>query len=204
MKKQYSNHIQATKLVSDSTDFLEEMGDVRPIKSQDKVYFSGSHIINKAPNLKRQAIEQAIAGEKNYLTLDSIDLLEPDDLLDYKKDGVQEGVYKNLRLGKYTLDHTLDLTHNKLPDAQQLVFNSIINCHRQGKRNLLIKHGFGRNQKPYPAMTKSYTNVWLRQMPEVIAFHSAQPSHGGYAAVYVLLRKNENQKQINRERHKQR
>lgn len=202
MKNQNSHQNPTRSPQADYTDFLEEMGDVRPIKSQDKVYFNSSQTLNKAPNLKRQAIEQAIAGEKNYLTLDTIDLLEPDDLLDYKKDGVQDGVYKNLRLGKYKLDHTLDLTHNKLPDAQKLVFNTILNCHRRGKRNLLIKHGFGRNQKPYPALTKSYTNVWLQQMPEVIAFHSAQRNHGGYAAVYVLLKKNENQKQLNRERHK--
>jgi hypothetical protein len=34
----------------------------------------------------------------------------------------------------------------------------------------------------------------------VQAFHSAQPRHGGTGAVYVLLRKSERQKQLNRER----
>ncbi|MGB0189025.1 MAG: Smr/MutS family protein, partial [Aequoribacter sp.] len=39
-----------------------------------------------------------------------------------------------------------------------------------------------------------------RELDAVQAFHSAQPQHGGTGAVYILLRKNEIQKQVNRER----
>jgi DNA-nicking Smr family endonuclease len=32
-------------------------------------------------------------------------------------------------------------------------------------------------------------NRWLREVDNVLAFHSAQPADGGTGAVYVLLRK---------------
>jgi hypothetical protein len=38
----------------------------------------------------------------------------------------------------------------------------------------------------------------------VLAFHSAQRHHGGYGACYVLLRKNAEKRQDNRERHARR
>jgi DNA-nicking Smr family endonuclease len=51
---------------------------------------------------------------------------------------------------------------------------------------------------------KSYVNQWLREMKMVIAFHTALKQHGGLGAVYVLLKKHPNQKQINREQHQKR
>ena len=50
-------------------------------------------------------------------------------------------------------------------------------------------------------MLKSYVNKWLPNLPEVMAFHSAQQHHGGAGAVYVLLKKNAEKKQENGERH---
>ena len=61
-------------------------------------------------------------------------------------------------------------------------------------------HGKGEDSAT-PARLKSYTNAWLRQLPEVLAFHSAQRRHGGYGATYVLLRKNEVARSDTRERH---
>jgi len=47
-------------------------------------------------------------------------------------------------------------------------------------------------------------NKWLRELEPVMAFHSAQRHHGGTGAVYIMLRKNAEQKQLNRERHQRR
>ena len=41
----------------------------------------------------------------------------------------------------------------------------------------------------------------LPSLPVVMAFHSAQKHHGGAGALYVLLKKNAEKKQENRERH---
>jgi DNA-nicking Smr family endonuclease len=51
-------------------------------------------------------------------------------------------------------------------------------------------------------LKKSYVNHWLRELDEVIAYHTAQPMHGGFGATYVLLKKHPQQKLINREKNK--
>jgi DNA-nicking Smr family endonuclease len=38
----------------------------------------------------------------------------------------------------------------------------------------------------------------LREIPEVLAFHSALKQNGGMGAVYVLLKKSDSEKQKNR------
>ena len=67
---------------------------------------------------------------------------------------------------------------------------------------MLIKHGRGEQSKPIAGYLKSAVNQWLVQLPQVIAFHSAQLHHGGSASVYALLKKSEQQKTHNRELHR--
>jgi DNA-nicking Smr family endonuclease len=115
---------------------------------------------------------------------------------------VQQGVFKNLRLGKYKIDSVLNLQQNKFEQARTLLFTHIRDSHKKGDRTLLIKHGLGLYSQPFPAFLKSYVHQWLQQMPEIIAYHTSQPNHGGNSAVYVLLKKNQQQKDNNRELHR--
>ncbi|EXJ09223.1 Smr domain protein [Nitrincola nitratireducens] len=43
-------------------------------------------------------------------------------------------------------------------------------------------------------MIKSCVNDWLQQIPQVLAFTSAQPKDGGTGAVYVLLKRNKDKR----------
>jgi DNA-nicking Smr family endonuclease len=54
---------------------------------------------------------------------------------------------------------------------------------------VLIIHGKG-GYDGGPSLLKSQVNHWLKQMPEVLAYHSAVRQHGGLGAVYVLLKRN--------------
>lgn len=183
------------------SDFFDAMQDVKPLKQDDKV-FSAKPQQTLAQQLKRESLEKAQRLDLNYLSIESVEPIAPLDMLEYKKDGVQEGVYKNLRLGKYKIDEFLNIQNCKFELARELVFDAVINGHKHGSRTLLIKHGIGENAKPVPAYLKSYVNQWLKQMPEVLAFHSALKRHGGLAAVYILLKKNKQEKLANRELHR--
>lgn len=194
--------------MSDYTDessqfFFDAMQDVKPIKQDNKVqlFRQTDHL---ARQLKRQAIERELLTESNYLSIEKVEPLDPFDMLSYKKDGVQQGVFKNLRLGKYKIDHVINLQHRKFNQARQYFFESIVESQQQGKRALLVQHGLGINSKPFPAFLKSYVNQWLRQMPQVLAFHSALKHHGGMSALYVLIKKNDEEKSNNRELHRKR
>jgi DNA-nicking Smr family endonuclease len=123
----------------------------------------------------------------------------PNDLLEYKKPGVQEAVYKKLRMGRYPIESRLDLHGLTVDEAMRVTSDFIRRSRLQSKRCLHISHGKGVKQDS-PAKLKNYVAVWLANMPEVLAYHSAQPKDGGTGCVYVLLAKSEEKKQENRER----
>lgn len=193
-----------SQTIEDDADFASLMGDVKRIKADDKVYLQSGSSNELAKQLRRESIAREQKRLENFLTLEDIEPLDPYAQLYFKQDGVQDGVFKNLRLGKYPIDHTLIIQNNRLEAAHQNVFNTIINSHEKGHRALLIKHGLDIDKKPFSGYLKSYLNIWLHQMPQVIAFHSATTRHGGLSATYVLLKKNQRQKEDNRERHKAR
>ena len=191
-----------TELLEDGLDdFLKELEDVKPIKQTDTVA-TCQQKNTLAQQLKRQAIESAHNLTNNYLSVEKVEPVDPYDHISFKLDGVQQGVFKNLRMGKYKIDFVLNLQQKKFEQARTSLFTQIIESHKKGERTLLIKHGLGLHNKPFPALIKSYLHQWLQQMPEVIAYHTAQPHHGGNSAVYVLLKKNQHDKANNRELHR--
>lgn len=186
--------------------FFAHMQDVTPLRNINKA-------VNTKPQqnkqslrqrLKREALEKQIALDDNGLSVDYVVPVDPYDFISYKKDGVQEGVFKNLRLGKYDIETRLSLQRMHFDDARLQLYNTIKDCHERGVRTLLLDHGLGLQSKPFPGFMKSYVHQWLQQIETVIAYHTALKQHGGLAGVYVLLKKHPNQKQINREMHQKR
>lgn len=187
-----------------NVSFMDAMQDVTPIANVNKIAVTSAYSETLSQRLKREALEKQIALDDNGLSVDFVKPLDPHDFLSYKQDGVQEGVFKKLRLGKYEIDSRLSLQRMKFDDARLLLFNTITDCHQRGIRTLLVDHGLGLNSKPFPGFMKSYVNQWLQEIQAVIAFHTALKQHGGLSSVYVLLKKHPNQKQINREIHQKR
>lgn len=191
-----------TNTSNEFDSFLAEMADVKPMQSQNTVTLKNRNIETLAQKLKRRALEKEIENDDNGLSVDKVNPVDPHEFLSYKQDGVQEGVFKNLRLGKYQIDTHLMLNHLKFDEARQTLYQTLKDCHEKGIRTVLIQHGLGLNSKPFPAFLKSYVNQWLQQIDIVIAYHSALKQHGGLGSVYVLLKKHPNQKLINRERNR--
>ena len=190
------------EILDDGLDaFLNELKDVKPIQQTDRA-LTNQPKNTLAQQLKRQAIEDNQNLINNYLSVEKVEPVDPYDHISFRQDGVQHGVFKNLRLGKYKIDFVLNLQQYKFEQARTAIFTQITNSHKEGDRTLLIKHGLGLRSQPFPAFLKSYLHQWLQQMPEVIAYHTAQPNHGGNSAVYVLLKKNQQQKANNRELHR--
>ena len=140
----------------DSDLFAELMEDVTPLKQNDKVsYFEPHTTPTLAQQHKRLAAQLDAELDDNILSTEYIDLIDPLDFIAYKKDGVQDGVYKNLRLGKYGVDATLDLHGQSLLQARQALYETVSDCHQRNIRVLLVRHGTGeRNQSPKRAAQK--------------------------------------------------
>jgi DNA-nicking Smr family endonuclease len=190
------------KMLDDGLDaFLNELKDVKPIQQTDRA-LTNQPKKTLAQQLKRQAIEANQNLINNYLSVEKVEPVDPYDHISFRQEGVQHGVFKNLRLGKYKIDFVLNLQQYKFEQARTAIFTQIRNSHEEGDRTLLIKHGLGLRSQPFPALLKSYLHQWLQQMPEVIAYHTAQPNHGGNSAVYALIKKNQQEKINNRELHR--
>jgi DNA-nicking Smr family endonuclease len=179
--------------------FREEFADIKPLP-QDKITLRKREASNVAIEVRKASAQFGRRKDLNYLTDAPVEPVEPLEVLEYKLDGVQTAVFKKLRQGKYAIEDHLDLHRHTVAEARTAIFQFLQSAIRQGFRTLLITHGKGERSNP-PARLKSYVNHWLRQIPEVLAFHSAQKHHGGTGSVYVLLRKSEDERLANRERY---
>lgn len=150
--------------------------------------------------LRRQAAQGG--GDIRFPVRD-VPIMNIFDPLEWKREGIQEGVYRNLRLGKYQIDARLDLMKRSPSQALDELLDFINQCNSLGIRTFLINFGRG-GQQSEANQLRSLMNIWLPNIENVMAYHSAITAHGGLTALYVLLRKSEAQRQENWERHQKR
>ncbi len=191
--------------MTDNDLFSAAMSDVKPLKKgNEKVTQQTNNTDQMNAEARRKAAQASELEDPNKLTSEQVELLHPDDVLAYKKDGVQQGVYKNLRLGKYDIHTVLNLHGKSVAEARTALYDFVHDCQQTNLRSVLIQHGKGMKSQPHQAIIKSYINKWLRQLDMVLAFHSAQPQHGGTGSVYLLLKKSDEARLENKEKHQKR
>lgn len=141
----------------------------------------------------------------NYLSdfLDSSDLVKPYDVFEWRRDGVQVDVVKQFILGFYQTGDLLDLHSCSIKEAHSAIWSFIRSSIDNGHRSICIVHGKGLRSKP-PAQLKSYVRQVLQQHEDVFAFCVSAKLTGGTGATHVWLRKSEEAKAANRERHQSR
>ena len=188
----------------DKTLFHQEMVDVVPLKRERRVALGGGSVDDRDSSLaeRRQAAVAAPEADRNILNDREAEPLDPWYVLEFKRPGVQNGVYRKLRQGRYDQEARLDMHRMTVRVARRELFDFVEQCFELGVRSALLIHGKGERkaERERSAVLKGHVDVWLREMPVVQAFHSAQPRHGGTGAVYLLLRKSDEQKRRNRER----
>lgn len=186
--------------MSDDEDFRRLLGDdVKPLEHEQRARLVRQNADTPGAVERRKAAEEEVAAAEDPLTSGPVEMVDPMALLSFKRPGVQNGVFRNLRLGKYPLDARLDLHRMTVELARKMLHRFVQDCVAHDVRAALITHGKGIG-RDNPAMLKSCVAHWLPQMPEVLAFHTAQKQHGSYGATYVLLRKSDRKKQETRER----
>ena len=179
--------------------FRREVEDVQPLRQLDRADLKVT--VESTPGQQyRRTLAEREPLAPSCLSTDFAEPLEADDILCFKRDGVQHGVFRKLKLGAYPIDATLDLHRMSVDQAREEVLRFVCECRKFDVRTALICHGKGRRSERYP-LIKSYLAKWLPAIPEVIGFHSARGFHGGTGSVYVLLRKSRKQKDINRRRY---
>lgn len=182
--------------------FFAEMADVRPLKTDDKLHFGVSATDDETARLRRANADTDERLESLSINPAELDPCRADDVLEFAREGVQDAVLKQLRLGRYEAKTREDFRGLKLADARARLLELIDAAMYRGERNLLLISGKGGGSGALVALIKSALNTWLKQLPEVQAFHSATREEGGSGAFYVMLRKSEAKKIHDRETHR--
>ena len=185
---------------SDEQAFREAMADVEPVGKgrQQKL------AVNSVPTpgqLQMQADaqeEKSDLADPNFLTLGDVPSVEPLAFVEWRKQGVQLGVFDKLRKGGYPAQAELDLHRKTVKEAREMVYKFIQLAIAKGLRSVSMSPGKGELSKT-PGRLKSYTVAWLTEHPDVIAFCSAERQRGGVGSIYVLLRKSEQSRELARE-----
>lgn len=188
-----------TNLISenDASLFVKKMEGVTPIQNEARVLLKSADADQPGKTYRRAAAEFEQGAVECALSLVLKNPLAAGDWLTYKRNGIQSGVYKKLRTGSYPHEATLNLNRKTVRLARDELIQFIADCQETNIRSVLIYFGQGGNG----TLLKSYLAQWLPQLPSVQAFHTALKAHGGSAAVYILLRKSEQKRMENRERH---
>lgn len=187
----------------EDNSFLDEMSDVVPLKRQARVDLRRKARPDSDSSLehRRRAATQSPETDRNILTDSGIDPLDSWYVLEFKRPGVQNGVFRKLKQGRYEAHARLDLHRMTAEQARKEIFEFIEESYKLGLRSVMVIHGKGesRADRQRSSILKGCVNHWLRELDIVQAFHSAQPQHGGTGAAYVLLRKSEEKKRETRE-----
>lgn len=197
-------------MVEEDDFFRNQFADIKPLKKTGRVQLEKSpRLSDKQRDMARQRAVEDSGSEAKYASSDTVhavvsddyvERLNPHDPVSFKRPGIQDAVFKKMRLGKYPIEGRLDLHRKKVAQAKKEVYELIADGMRLDLRCLLIVHGKGDRKTEEQATLKSYVAKWLKEIPEVMAYHSAMPQHGGVGAVYVMLRKSEKAKEETREK----
>lgn len=177
-------------LIENADSFAKAMRDTVPIK-HDKV-----NLRTRPSPKKRQEKEyhRTMATQESGqiidgLSTDAVNIVESNQELFFAAAGVQIKVMKRLRKGHIPWEEGIDLHGMTVEDARNELSDFIRSAYYKGCHSVLVIHGKSYSASGQQPLLKSYTNDWLRQLHEVLAFCSAQPKDGGAGAIYVLLRK---------------
>lgn len=174
--------------IESDDDFSRAVLDVKPLNIEPRVRLRTKRIDKKILLARRQTAVEEHVSENNKLSDSFVDSLDANAILSFQRSGLQHTVFKKFRLGKYQIDARLDLHFHSVLEARKALSVFIVDCVANNVRCGLITHGKGEGREQ-PARLKSCVAHWLPQLDDVLAFHSAQKTHGGGGSTYILIRK---------------
>ncbi|MGQ3890250.1 Smr/MutS family protein [Legionella sp. CNM-1927-20] len=178
----------------DKALFREAVKTAKPLKKSNRiepesqVKSNNQHFnyqIATQKTIKKIKLKEAPLYLSNYYTHE----VQAQTLLSFCRSNMPAKRLRELKLGKIPRQAKLDLHGFKSDIAQQILVEFIQQAMALDHRCLLIIHGKGSPHGESPIL-KNLVNHWLKQIPTVMAFHSALPQEGGTGALYVLLKRN--------------
>lgn len=141
------------------------------------------------PSDRPQQSEADASDIMAHLPIDGPESFAGGDALSFRQPGVQLGVMRKLRRGKYRCQDELDLHGMPVPAARHAIAAFLLDACNRKLICVRIIHGKGLRSGNRGPVLKNRVAHWLGQCQQVLAYHSARPADGGTGAVYVLLRR---------------
>lgn len=161
------------------------VGPVEPLRHAARV----QHVFEPpAPEPRqREADERAVLLQALSDEIDIDSLLDTDESLSYRRDGISVEVVRKLRRGHWSLQGQLDLHGLRRDAARDALGQFVHESARRGLRCVRVVHGKGHGSPGREPVLKGRVRRWLVQKNEVLAFVQARASEGGAGALIVLL-----------------
>jgi DNA-nicking Smr family endonuclease len=166
--------------------FVRAVGAVTTLDHAPRVNLSPM----PAPPLAQQQIRDDINVLRESLSddFDVSTLLDTDDELSYRSQGIGTDVTQKLRKGHWSLQGQIDLHGLRSDEAREALGQFIRDASKRGWRCVRVVHGKGLGSPGKTPVLKSKVQRWLVQKTEVLAFVQAKGSEGGAGALVVLLK----------------
>jgi len=170
----------------DTDLFRQMMSDVKPLSKKKSVK---QYI---APDKARPSPKQRTAPAQNttatgFVPRDYVSGVAPEESLFFARPGLQHRLTRQLKRGDLRPEARLDLHGCTLAEAATLLASFLDSAQDNRQRCVCVIHGKGHRSAGGRPALKPQVNQWLRDVPAVLAFSSAQAKDGGTGALYVLL-----------------
>ncbi len=168
--------------------FRQMMSGVKPLSHKKLVE---KHI---PPNKSGSSPQQRASDTQDTVTTDFIPRdyvpdVAPEECLFFSRGGLQHRLLRQFKHGDLRPEAQLDLHGCTLAEAAALLAHFLNHVQSNHQRCVCVIHGKGHRSSEGRPVLKAQINQWLRDVPFVLAFSSAQAKDGGMGAVYVLLRR---------------
>lgn len=167
--------------------FARSVGAVRPLPETHRQRQASTPSRPPPVPVQQQRDEQAVMREALSDEFDVETLLDTDEALSYRRDGLGPDVVRKLRRGGWRLQGQIDLHGLRQDEAREALADFLRQSHKQGLRCVRVVHGKGLGSPGKTPVLKLRVQRWLVQKKEVLAFVQARPAEGGAGALVVLL-----------------
>ncbi len=166
--------------------FREAIGRVEPLKAPARASLQRPPPEPIAHQYRRD--EAAALAESVSDSFDPDTLLETDEQLSWRREGVSPAIVQKLRRGHWVIQAEVDLHGFRVDGAREIVGEFLRESVRHRLRCVRIVHGKGHGSIGKQPVLKGKVKNWLLQKDEVMAFCQAREHDGGGGALIVLLR----------------
>jgi len=145
--------------------------------------------VHPAPHpVSRRRDDAAVLQASVSDDIDVESLLDTDESLSYRANGIGPDVLRKLRRGEWSIQAEIDLHGHRVDEARESLVAFLKVALKRNQRCVRVVHGKGLGSQGKTPVLKGKVRGWLVQREEVIAFCQARAAEGGSGALVVLLR----------------